>query len=114
MFHMRSAIIEKLDVRCALIDRFMKTLTDSAPDRALLPEAKEAAIQILNLLHPVLPFDCLDMDFYIPNISKAFTPEGIQKYQAYSMAFLPGTLTLEQTEEYKHGILIGRITPALA
>ena len=30
------------------------------------------------------------------------------------MAFLSGTLTLEQTEEYKHGILLGRITPVLA
>ena len=108
------AVIEKLDFLCAPINRFMKALTDSAPDPALLSEAKETAIQILNLLHPVSPFDCLDMDFYIPNISKAFTPEGIQKYQAYSMAFLSGTLTLEQTEEYEHGILLGRITPVLA
>ena len=108
------AIIEKLDVLCAPINRFMKTLTGSAPDPALLPEANEAAEKILKMLHTVPPFDCLDMAFYIPNISKAFTPEGIQKYQAYSMAFLSGTLTLEQTEEYKHGILLGRITPVLA
>ena len=109
-----NVVIEKLDVLCAPINRFMKTLADSASDPALLLEAKEAAMHILSLLHPVPPFDCLDMAFYIPNISKAFTPEGIQKYQAYSMAYLSGTLALEQTEEYTHGILLGRITPVLA
>ena len=56
----------------------------------------------------------LSLDFYIPNICKAFTPEGIQKYQAYSIALMTGTLTLEQTEEYKHGVLLGRIAPVLA
>lgn len=59
------------------MNRFLKTLTAGTPDSALLPEAKEAAKEILKLLHPVPPFDCLDMDFYIPNICKAFTPEGI-------------------------------------
>lgn len=108
------SLIEKLDVLCAPVNRFMKTLTDGAPDSALLPDVKEAAIQILKLLHTVPPFDCLDMDFYIPNISKAFTMEGIQKYQAYNMAFLSGTLTLEQPGEYRQGILLGRITPVLA
>ena len=108
------AVMDKLDELCAPINGFMKTLTSGAPDPALLPETKEAAEKILKMLHTVPPFDCLDMDFYIPNISKAFTTEGIQKYQTYSMAFLTGTLAAEQMEEYKHGILLGRITPVLA
>ncbi len=108
------AIIDRLDVLCEPMNRFLKTLTAGTPDSALLPEAKEAAKEILKLLHPVPPFDCLDMDFYIPNICKAFTPEGIHQYQAYSIAFMTGTLTLEQAEEYKQGVLLGRITPVLA
>lgn len=108
------AIIDRLDVLCEPMNRFLKTLTAGTPDSALLPEAKEAAKEILKLLHPVPPFDCLDMDFYIPNICKAFTPEGIHQYQAYSIAFMTGTLTPEQAEEYKQGILLGRITPVLA
>ena len=108
------AVIDKLDELCSPINGFMKTLINGMPDPALLPSAKEAAESILKLLHTVPPFDCLDIDFYIPNICKMFTPEGIQKYQAYSIAFMTGTLTVEQTEEYKHGILLGRITPVLA
>ncbi len=107
------ATIENLDELCVTVNRFLETMTDGTPDPALLPETKEAAAGILKLLHPVPPFDCLDMDFYIPNISKAFTPEGIQKYQAYNMAFLYGTLSAEQMEEYRPGILLGRITPVL-
>ena len=71
------AVIDKLDKLCAPLNRFLKTLTDGVPDPAFLPEAKEAAEKILKLLHTVPPFDCLDMDFYIPNICKAFTQEGI-------------------------------------
>ncbi len=108
------AVIDKLDELCAPVCQFQGTLNSGMPDPALLPALKEAAESILKLLHTVQPFDCLDMDFYIPNICKAFTPEGIQKYQAYSIAFMTGTLTTEQTEEYKHGILLGRITPVLA
>ena len=108
------AVIDKLDELCGPINEFMKTLTSGMPDPVLLPVAKEAAESILKLLSTVPPFDCLDMDFYIPNICKAYTSEGIQKYQAYSIAFMAGTLTAEQTEEYKHGILLGRITPVLA
>ena len=108
------AVIDKLDELCAPVCQFQGTLNSGMPDPALLPALKEVAESILKLLHTVQPFDCLDMDFYIPNICKAFTPEGIQKYQAYSIAFMTGTLTTEQTEEYKHGILLGRITPVLA
>ena len=108
------AVIDKLDELCAPVCQFQGTLNSGMPDPALLPALKEAAESILKLLHTVQPFDCLDMDFYIPNICKAFTLEGIQKYQAYSIAFMTGTLTTEQTEEYKHGILLGRITPVLA
>jgi len=108
------AVIDKLDELCAPINEFMKTLTSGMPDPALLPATKEAAERILKLLSTVPPFDCLDMDFYIPNICQAFTLEGIQKYQAYNIAFLTGALTAEQTEEYKQGILLGRITPVLA
>ena len=108
------AVIDKLDELCAPVCQFQGTLNSGMPDPALLPALKEAAESILKLLHTVQPFDCLDMDFYIPNICKAFTPEGIQKYQAYSIAFMTGTLTTEQTEEYKHEILLGRITPVLA
>ncbi len=108
------AVIDKLDELCGPINGFMKTLTSGMPDPALLPATKEAAENVLKLLTAVPPFDCLDMDFYIPNICQAFTLEGIQKYQAYNIAFMTGTLTAEKTEECKHGILLGRITPVLA
>ena len=107
-------IINKLDELCVPINRFLKTLTDGVPDPSLLPKTREAAEHILKLLHPVPPFDCLDIDFYIQNISKVFTSECIERYQAYSVAFLSGTLTAEQMEEHEHGILLGRITPVLA
>ena len=71
------AVIDKLDELCSPINGFMKTLTSGMPDPALLPASKEAAENILKLLHTVPPFDCLDMDFYIPNICKAFTLESI-------------------------------------
>lgn len=45
---------------------------------ALLPTSKEAAEKFLKLLRAAQPFNCWDMDFYIPNICKAFMPEGIQ------------------------------------
>ena len=108
------AVMEKLDVLCTPINQFMKTLMDGVPDPDLLSETRSAAEKILKLLHTIPPFDCPDVDFYIPNICKAFTEEGIQKYQAYNFAFMTGSLTLEQTEEYKQGILLGRITPVLA
>ena len=108
------AVIDKLDELCAPINEFMKTLTSGMPDPTLLPATKEAAENILKLLSAVSPFDCLDLDFYITNICKAFTLEGIQKYQVYNIALLTGTLATEQAEEYKEGILLGRITPVMA
>ena len=87
------AVIDKLDELCSPINGFMKTLTSGMPDPALLSASKEAAENILKLLHTVPPFDCLDMDFYIPNICKAFTLESIQKIAREVLDLvLPGTV----------------------
>ncbi len=108
------SIIDKLDALCAPLNQFMATLNTGMPDPALLPGARDAVLTILDEIHPIAPFSYLDLDFYKPGISKAFTSEGLEEFRAYSMAFMTGSLTLEQTEKYKHGILLGRITPVLA
>ena len=62
------------------------------------------------LLRDVPPFDRLDMDFYLPGISKAFTPEGLK---AYCKAQVSEPLSPEQLEAVRLGVLLGRIVPVL-
>ena len=106
-------VIEKLNELCPRVNLLLKTMNQQTPNAALLPDAGEAAVEILTLLRDVPPFDCLDTDFYISNIPKAFTPEGLQNLQEFSIAVTMGTLNAKQLEEYSLGILLGRIVPVL-
>ena len=106
-------VIRELNQLCEPLNQFMKALNTLNPDPALLPVAKDAVIQILNLLHTVPPFSYLDMDFYILGISKAFTEQGVQDFITYSTAVLSATLTPTLIDKYKNGVLLGRITPIL-
>ena len=87
-------VIQKLNQLCEPLNKFMKALNTLNPDPALLPVAKDAVIQILNLLHTVPPFSYLDMDFYISGISKAFTEQGVQDFITYSTAVLNSVIPL--------------------
>ena len=106
-------VIEMLNELCPRVNLLLKTMNQQTPNAALLPDAGEAAVEILTLLRDVPPFDCLDTDFYISNIPKAFTPEGLQNLQEFSIAVTMGTLNAKQLEEYSLGILLGRIVPVL-
>ena len=106
-------VIEKLNELCPRVNLLLETMNQQTPNAALLPDAGEAAVEILTLLRDVPPFDCLDTDFYISNIPKAFTPEGLQNLQEFSIAVTMGTLNAKQLEEYSLGILLGRIVPVL-
>lgn len=103
-------VIEKLSKLCPRVNLLLETMNQETPNAALLPDAGKAAEEILTLLRDVPPFHRLDMDFYLPGISKAFTPEGLQ---AYSSAKLSGSLSTKQLEAVRLGVLLGRIVPVL-
>ena len=103
-------VIEKLNELCPRVNLLLETMNQQTPNAALLPDAGKAAEEILTLLRDVPPFHRLDMDFYLPGISKAFTLEGLQ---AYSSAQLSGSLSTKQLEEVRLGVLLGRIVPVL-
>ena len=106
--------IEQLEAPCDTLKDFMAGLNMGMPDVSLLPAAKEAAEQALTLLHSCEPFSQIDLGFYVENLPKAFSEEGVQSFQAYTMGLLMGTLDENSMEEYRHGILLGRLTPVLA
>ena len=106
--------IEKMVEPCEKLKEFMAGLNMGMPDTSLLPAAKEAAEQTLTLLHSCEPFSGIDLSFYLDNLPKAFSEEGAQSFQAYTMGLLMGTLDENAAEEYRHGILLGRLTPVLA
>lgn len=103
-------VIEKLSKLCPRVNLLLETMNQETPNAALLPDAGKAAEEILTLLRDVPPFHRLDMDFYLPGISKAFTSEGLQ---AYSSAKLSGSLSTKQLEAVRLGVLLGRIVPVL-
>ena len=94
-------VIEKLSKLCPRVNLLLETMNQETPNAALLPDAGKAAEEILTLLRDVPPFHRLDMDFYLPGISKAFTPEGLQ---AYSSAKLSGSLSTKQLEAVRLGV----------
>ena len=106
--------IEKLDEPCEKLKEFMAGLNMGMPDVTMLPEAKKAAEQALKLLHSCEPFSRIDLGFYLDNLPKAFSEEGVQSFRAYTMGLLMGTLVENSMEEYRHGVLLGRLTPVLA
>ena len=107
-------VIAELDKLCEPLNRFMGTLNTGIPDSALLSAARDGAIHILNILNSVPPFSYLDKGFYAKGISDAFTQEGVQDFQAYTIAMLSGGLAAEHMEQYRRGILLARLTPVLA
>ena len=64
-------VIEKLSKLCPRVNLLLETMNQETPNAALLPDAGKAAEEILTLLRDVPPFHPLDMDFYLPGISKA-------------------------------------------
>ncbi len=106
--------IQKIAGPCDLLKEFMAGLNMGMPDASMLPAAKDAAKQALVLLHSCEPFSGIDLGFYLDNLPKPFSEEGVQSFQAYTMGLLMGTLNENAAEEYRHGILLGRLTPVLA
>ncbi len=106
--------IQKLAGPCARLKEFMAGLNMGMPDVTMLPAAKEAAEQAMQSLHSCEPFSGIDLGFYLDNLPTAFSEEGVQSFQAYTMGLLMGTLDENAREEYRHGILLGRLTPVLA
>lgn len=106
--------IEKLVEPCEKLKEFMAGLNMGMPDVTRLPTAKEAAEQALTLLHSCEPFSRIDLGFYLDSLPKAFSEEGVQSFRAYTMGLLMGTLDENSMEEYRHGVLLGRLTPMLA
>ena len=84
------------------------------PEAELLSTAKKSALQILDALAAIPPFSYLDQDFYAKGIEDAFTPEGIEDFQAYTLALMTDGLNAETTAQHRRGILLGRLTPVLA
>lgn len=107
-------VLNALDELCAPLNRFMGTLQSGMPETELLPTAKKSAVQILDALVAIPPFSYLDRDFYAKGIEDAFTPEGIEDFQAYTQALMTGGLNAETTAQHRRGILLGRLTPVLA
>ena len=103
-----------LESPCNVLGRLTEALGYGTADEDLLTEAKSAANQILDLLRNVPPFSRLDYDFYVPGITNAFTSEGLRQYRAYNLALLSGSLTAQQVDAFKTGILLARVTMALA
>ena len=103
-------VIERLNELCKPVNRLLEAMNQQRMDTTLLPDARKAAEGILTLLRDVPPFDRLDMDFYLPGISKAFTPEGLK---AYCKAQVSEPLSPEQLEAVRLGVLLGRIVPVL-
>ncbi len=106
--------ISTLDKLCVPLNGFMGTLQAGMPEAELLPAARESAIQILDALVAIPPFSYLDRDFYAKGIEDAFTPGGIEDFQAYTLALMTGGLNTETTVQHRRGILLGRLTPVLA
>ncbi len=107
--------IQRLTVLCEPLNRFLGVMqSGTVAEAETIQEAGAAALALMELLRSVPPFSRIDMDFYKPSIERAFTRAGFANLQAYSTAVYMGTLTAENTEEYKTGILLGRITPTLA
>ena len=106
--------IRTLESPCAVMGKLTEALGYGTADDDLLSEAKSAANQILDVLRNVTPFNRLDYDFYVPGITNAFTPEGLRQYRAYNLALLSGTLTTQQVDAFKTGILLARITMVFA
>lgn len=106
--------ISTLDDLCAPLNTFMGTLQAGMPDAEYLSSARESAVQILDVLAATSPFSYLDRDFYAKGIEDAFTPEGIEDFQAYTLTLMTGGLDSETMDQHRRGILLGRLTPVLA
>ena len=114
VLNISDSTIEKLTNLCAPLNSFMGTLRTPKPDLALLPPAKDSAIEIINLLSDVPPFSRLDHTFYSKWIEETFVPEAVQECLMSSMALMSGGLTSEQQEQYKRGLRLARLLPVFA
>ncbi len=106
-------VIDRLKQLTGPALEFLKTLSAGAPDPALLPAVMESTEKMMVLLHDYPPFDILDLEFYLPFIGRAFTPEGVQQFSAYNLALITNALTPEKMEEYRLGVFLSRILPVL-
>ena len=106
-------VIDRLKQLTGPALEFMKTLSAGAPDPALLPAVMESTEKMMVLLHDYSPFDVLNLELYLPFISRAFTPEGIRQFKAYNLGLITNMLTPEKMEEYRLGVFLARILPVL-
>ena len=107
-------IINQLIIPCNMLCAFMGPLMTGYGNPALLPAAREGAMQITRLLKNVKPFSYVDLPDVEERIARIFSDASLANANAYYEAIRSNTIESVDDPKYEAGLKLIRVAPVLA
>ena len=106
--------IEKLNALCLPLNQFMGMLQLGQGSSELLTGAGKSALQIVELLRKIAPFDRMDSSYYREKIEETFSEAYLKNAMEYTASLTGGGLAALVDEKYQKAFTLLRVLPVLA
>ena len=102
--------LAQMNEQCQKINLLLGMLNAGQDASALFPMARDAALEMLDILSKTSPFSYMDIPKHRKRIEKVFTADNVLKYVEFTIKAAANSLQLEEVPKYADAMMLQRYT----
>ena len=102
--------LAQMNEQCQKINLLLGMLNAGQDASALFPMARDAALEMLDILSKTSPFSYMDIPKHRKRIEKVFTADNVLKYVEFAIKAAANSLQLEEVPKYADAMMLQRYT----
>ena len=102
--------LAQMNEQCQKINLLLGMLNAGQDASALFPMARDAALEMLDILSKTSPFSYMDIPKHRKRIEKVFTADNVLKYVELAIKAAANSLQLEEVPKYADAMMLQRYT----
>ena len=102
--------IMRMNKQCEKINLLLAMLNAGQDASALFPMAREAALEMLNILSKTPPFSYMNIPKHRERIEKVFTADNAMRYTSFAVKAAANSIQLQDVPDYADAITLQRYT----
>ena len=102
--------LAQMNEQCQKINLLLGMLNAGQDASALFPMARDAALEMLDILSKTSPFSYMDIPKHRKRIEKVFTADNVLKYVEFAIKAAANSLQLEEVPKYADAMMLQRLS----
>ena len=102
--------LAQMNEQCQKINLLLGMLNAGQDASALFPMARDAALEMLDILSKTSPFSYMDIPKHRKRIEKVFTADNVLKYVEFAIKAATDSLQFEEIQNYTDAMMLQRYT----